>query len=348
MKILVLTSNRYAPTYNEKTISQVNYINKFEGMHADLYNDLPLHEIEEKIITQSYDCVFPYVVFDYTHEDHFPFSFNTALYNILLYHKQEYIGSDVFTQMLLNDKALTGTRSGMGLPSLIITRVLWENKRNTAIHLIFNQKIEWPVIVKPNTLSASLGITPESVVFSPENICDVIDKQFKKFPGLSEVLLEKYLETTQEYTVSVTGNGDKTILCATAMVPKMGNHQVYSFEAKNLPSENRPLAYSNVEDIRLKKRLENCASKLVSSFELRDYSRFDFLVDDKNDIYLIDANTIPSLGKNYMFEYSSDGIIQIEQLLSLLLFVVSKRTGIMLPQPFIEALPYQLVQKLDG
>lgn len=348
MKLLVLTSSRYAPTYNEKIISQVDYINRFEHMSAELYNDLPLHEIEEKIVSRAYDCVFPSVVFDYTHEDQFPFSFNTALYNILLYHNQEYIGSDVYTQMLLNDKALSGVRSGMGLPSLIVTRVLWENKRSTAIQFIKSRKPEWPVIVKPNTLSASLGITPDSIVFSIDELEVVIDNQFRLFPGLSEVLLEKYLESAREYTVSITGNGKNVITCATAMIPKSGSYQIYSFASKNLPAENRPLAYGKVEDTVLKKRLEECGRKLTSEFGLRDYSRFDFLVNERKEIYLIDANTIPSLGKNYMHEYTSDGTIRIEQLLSLLLYVVSKRSDIQLTREFINSLPFELLRQLDG
>lgn len=317
-------------------------------MKAELCNDLPLHEIEEKIVSHEYDCVFPSVVFDYTHENQFPFSFNTALYNILLYHNQEYIGSDVYTQMLLNDKALSGIRSGMGLPSLIITRVLWENKRSIAIEFIRNQNLEFPVIVKPNTLSASLGITPDSIVSSTDNLEWVIDNQFRLFPGLSEVLLEKYLEYAREYTVSVTGNGSNVITCATAMIPKSGKYQIYSFASKNLPAENRPLHYKTVDNKKLKKRLEECGKHLALKFGLRDYSRFDFLVNDKEEIYLIDANTIPSLGKNYMYEYTSAGTICIEQLLSLLLYVVSNRAPIQLPQHFIDALPSQLRNQLDG
>lgn len=347
MKLLVLTSSRYAPTYNEKIISQVDYINKFDGMYAELCNDLPLHVIEEKIINQAYDCVFPSVVFDYTHEEQFPFAFNTALYNILLYHDQEYIGSDVYLQMLMNDKALSGVRSGMGLPSIIVTRVFWMKNRSAAIEYIKNQKIEFPVIVKPNTLSASLGITPDSIVYSMDHLEAVINHQFELFPGLSEILVEKYLNQAREYTVSVTGNGKNVITCATALLPKNGEYQIYSFATKNLPAENRSLAYGNVENQDLKKRLEACGRNLASKFGLRDYSRFDFLVTDSEEIYLIDANTMPSLGRNYMHEYTSDGIIRMEQLLSLLLYVVSQRSTVRLPQDFIDALPYQLRCQLD-
>lgn len=347
MKILVLTSSRLAPTYNDKMIWQVNYINSFEGMEAELCNDLPLQTVEEKIITGHYDCVFPSMVFDYTHEEQFPFSFNTALYNILLYHSQEYIGSDVYTQMLLNDKALSSVRSGIGLPGLIITRVLWENKRETAVQLLFNDIFEWPVIAKPNTLCASLGITQESIVYTPKEAEKILDKLFSQFPGLSEILLEKYLESALEYTVSVTGNGKNVITCATAMLTKDGAFEIYSFNSKNMPAGQRPLAYCNVKDLKLKERLEKAAKILALKFELRDYSRFDFLVDH-GEIYLIDANTIPSLGLNYMYEYTSREVLRLEQLLSLLLYVFSKRTGCTLPQALIDDLPRCLINQLDG
>lgn len=341
MKALILASSRYAPTYNDKLKKQVEYINNFENMKAELYKDLPLQEIEEKILSHTYDCVFPYVVFDYTHEEQYPFAFNTALYQILLYHNQEYIGSDIYTQMLLNDKALTSQRSGMGLPNLIITRTLWDNKKHIAYDMLLNDNIEWPMIIKPNTLSASLGITPESIAFSPEEAERIIEKQFNQFRGLSEILIEKYLQDAREYTVSITGNNSNVIASATAMVPKDGNYTMYSFESKNLPLEKRPLIYQCVDDSELKIKLENCAKKLAKKFQLRDYCRFDFLVCNDN-IFLIDANTIPSLGWNYMYEYVSKKIIHLEQLLSLLLYVFSQRTQKQLPQTFVNALPDKL------
>ncbi len=346
MKILILASSRYAPTYNEKLKKQVAYINAFDNIEAELYNDLPLYEIEKKLLTHTYDCVLPYVVFDYTHEEQFPFAFNTALYQILLYHNQEFIGSDLYTQMLLNDKALTSQRSGMGLSNIIITRVLWENERETAYNMLLSSRIKWPSIIKPNTLSASLGISSESIVFSPKEAELVIDKQFLEFRGLSEILVEEYLQNAREYTVSVTGNGLNVITCATAMVPKNGNYTIYSFQSKNLPAEERPLTYCSVEDIQLKRRLEDCAKELASKFQLRDYCRFDFLVYE-NIIYLIDANTIPSLGFNYMYEYTSNGMIRLEQLLALLLYVFSKRTKISLPQALVDALPIQFRMQID-
>lgn len=344
MRILVLTSSLLAPTYNEKMLSQVDYINRFPGMHAELHNDLPLYEVERRIIEDKFDCVFPAVVFECSQADAAQFFFNTALYQVLLYHQQEYIGSDLYVQMLLNDKALTGFRSGMGLPGKIITRVLWEKRRTTATNEI--SAIEWPVIVKPNTLSASMGITKESIAYSVEEATAIIEKQFQSFPTLSEVLLEKYLQNAKEYTVSVTGNGSWVIACSTALESLTGTYEIYSFDNKRKGIGERPIKYGMVDDLRLAEQLEKNAKELARKFCLRDYSRFDFLVDEQQHIFLIDANTIPSLGMNYMHPYTSSGIVRIEQILGLLLAVFSKRTGISLPQQFLRSLPQSLITQL--
>lgn len=344
MRILVLTSSLLAPTYNEKMLSQVNYINNFPDMYAELCNDLPLYDIERKIIEEKFDCVFPAVVFDCTQTDVTQFSFNTALYQVLLYHKQEYIGSDIYVQMLLNDKALTGYRSGMGLPGKIITRVLWENRRSTAVETM--SSVEWPVIVKPNTLSASMGITKESIAYSMRDAAVIIDKQFQSFPTITEVLLEQYLESAKEYTVSVTGNGSWTIVCPTALESVTGAYEIYSFDNKRMAISERPIKYSAVADPQLEERLKESAKELAVKFHLRDYCRFDFLVDNRQKIFLIDANTIPSLGMNYMHSYTSTSVLKIEQILGLLLAVFSKRTGSPLPQQFLQSLPRMLLKQL--
>ncbi len=344
MRILVLTSSYLAPTYNEKIISQVNYINSFPDMHAELCNDCALYEIEQKIISQKYDCVFPTVVFDSSQLEKDPILFNTALYQILLYHKQEYIGSDLYTQMLLNDKALTGHRSGMGLPAVIITRTLWEHRRSAALQLA--DTVPYPVIVKPNTLSASVGITKESVVYSAEDAPGVIDRVLQQFPTLTEVLLEHYLENGREYTVSVTGNGPHTVISQTALEPVGNSFEIYSFGSKRMDINQRPITYKVVSDSSMAQRLSECGKYLAEKFSLRDYSRFDILADENQQLFLIDANTIPALGANYMYPYTSIGEVRIEQLLAILVVVFSKRTGIPLPHHFLGALPPRILKQL--
>lgn len=345
MKILVLTSSFLAPTYNDKIISQVNYINKFQGMNAELFNDLPLHIIEEKIISKKYDCVFPAVVFD-KHINGKDYSFNTALYNLLLYHNQDYIGSDVMVQLLMNDKALTSYRSGIGLPGSIITKRLWDNSKETALNTI--KEIDYPVIVKPNTLSASMGITSDSIAYTNEQISNIVENQFSEYHVLSELWLEKYLDCAQEYTVSVTGNNSNLLVCPTMLLSKNKNKkfEIYSYNNKRLTSDKRSIDYQVVKDRQTYSKLVNISIELFKKFNLRDYCRFDYLMDDNNNLFLIDANTIPALGLNYLYEYYNNGEIRIEQILALLIIVFAKRKNLLLPEEFLADMPQKLVKIL--
>lgn len=342
MKILVLTSSFLAPTYNDKIISQVNYINSFDDMYAELCNDIPTYQVEEKIIKGNYDCVFPAVVFE--KNDEINYSFNTNLYNVLLYHNQEYIGSDVYTQLLLNDKALTSHRSGIGLPNAIITKSLWNNSKKTAISIL--DDICYPLIVKPNTLSASMGITKDSIVFCKEDAIKIINKQFNDFPVLTELLLEKYLENAKEYTVSVTGNGNNIMVCPTMLESKKNRFEIYSYDDKRTAVNDRIISYKTVSNKTHYNNLVNTTIELFKVFKPRDYCRFDYLMDENDNIFLIDANTIPSLGLNYLFEYYNNGDLKIEQILSVILIAFAKRTNIKLPNDFINSIPNHILNDL--
>ncbi len=344
MKVLALTSSGPAPTHDPKFLRQIDYINQFPGMSVELGRDWPLHEIERKIIAEKYDCVFPAVVFDFQPGQEDRCQFNAGLYDVLLYHHQDYIGSDVFSQMLLNDKALASYRSGIGLPGIVMTRSLWENHPDLAFKQL--EGIDWPVIVKPNTLSASLGITKESIVYSPEETAAVIKHDFLRFPALSEVLLEKYLSEGHEYTVSVTGNGEYVICCPTALDSKLGKYEIFSFENKNAAPSERSVAYNIVEDPSVAEQLKRQAKELAELFALRDYCRFDFLMDRDQNLYLIDGNTIPALGRNYMYQYTSSGILAPNQIFALILAAYAKRSGSALPVQLLDSLPRSLLEQL--
>lgn len=43
MRLLILATTKFAPTYNEKLISQINYFNSFDNMKADIFIDDKLY-----------------------------------------------------------------------------------------------------------------------------------------------------------------------------------------------------------------------------------------------------------------------------------------------------------------
>lgn len=330
MKVLVLTTSGFAPTHNSKLLSQVDYLNSFSDMNVIVKKDLSLADTEHLIMTQHFDCVYPTTVFEYSRDRKNIIAFNKVLYQILEYHRQAYIGSELFVHMLLNDKALTNIRCDMSLPHKLITRILWQNRQQDARRLVL--EAPFPVIVKPNTLAASLGISKASVAYSAEEATDIIEKQFTEFPNISELLLEHYLDMAHEFTVSVTGNGKKAICSTTALVSRTEEYEMFSYANKNLQESKRTLEYSsNIPDkyrILLKEKALNFSQLLG----VRDYSRFDFLLDENERLYLIDANSLPALGSNYFLEYIDKKLFCQKQLLALILLVFCKRIEISYPK----------------
>ena len=189
MKILVLTTSGFAPTHTEKLLAQIEYLNTFSNTEVVVKKDMPLVDIEHMIMTQKFDCVYPSTVFEYSENHKRILCFNKALFQILEYHQQPYIGSELFVHMLLNDKALTNIRCGMSLPNLLLTKIFWNKKYEEALEYIAQAPL--PVIVKPNTLAASLGISKNSIAYTLEQLADIIEKQFSTFPSITELLLDR-------------------------------------------------------------------------------------------------------------------------------------------------------------
>lgn len=65
MKLLILATTKFAPTYNEKLLSQVDYFNSFNGLKADILVDASLSEIEMYLSQANYDLIYPTTVFNY-------------------------------------------------------------------------------------------------------------------------------------------------------------------------------------------------------------------------------------------------------------------------------------------
>lgn len=325
MKILVLTTSGFAPTHTPKLLAQIEYLNSFPDIDITIKKDLSLPDTEYYIMTNNYDCVYPTTVFEYSKNQKDILSFNKRLYQIMEYHHQAYIGSQLFVHMLLNDKALTNYRSNMSLPSLLLTRGLWEKRQTDAMTYINTAPL--PMIVKPNTLAASLGISKSSVAYSVEQARVIIEKQFREFPYVGELLLEKYLANAREFTVSVTGNGQNVLCSTTALITRTQEYEMFSYQNKNLNASQRTLEYTFHMPEHIRSSLKKNAIYLSRLLNVRDYSRYDFLMDENFQLYLIDANSLPALGSNYMLEYVQQQSIQEEQLLSLILTVFCKRIG---------------------
>ena len=83
MRLLILATTKFAPTYNSKLVSQVKYFNSFANRKADILVDASLLEIENILNKSTYDLIYPTTVFEYKNEGTSITSFNSYLYKLL-------------------------------------------------------------------------------------------------------------------------------------------------------------------------------------------------------------------------------------------------------------------------
>ncbi|MEK9200449.1 MAG: ATP-grasp domain-containing protein, partial [Patescibacteria group bacterium] len=186
-------------------------------------------------------------------------------------------------------------KEGIGTPNFRII-----NRRSDIRNI---KGLEYPLIVKPSGGHAAIGITQDSVVIDQDELEERVRYLFDRMPG--EVIVEEYIEG-REIHVTVLGNGKRLATLPYAELAFSGeysdNWSVYSYNAKWNKSSweywNLPVIVADKISRKLDARIEKLCFAAFAALNCCDVARFDLRVDDKERVYLLDANMCPSLENN--------------------------------------------------
>jgi len=140
--------------------------------------------------------------------------------------------------------------------------------------------VGFPCVVKPCSGGSSVGT---SVVNCEEEYIPALEFAFMYE---EDVLVEKFIKA-REVTVGVMDGKAMEVI---EIIPKSGFYD-YKNKYSGKTLEVCPAQIS--ED--LEKKLRDAAEKAFASLRLCVYSRFDFIVDENEDIYCLEANTLPGM-----------------------------------------------------
>jgi D-alanine-D-alanine ligase len=162
----------------------------------------------------------------------------------------------------------------------------------------------FPAIVKPNCGDGSFAITQESVVYTAEQLQDYLEKFQQRWPGRSVVIQE--LLTGPEYTIALLGNPGSPMHVLPIVEPDFTRldpqlPRICGFESKDVADSpySQQIEYPAAQlDPALKRCLVDYSERLFARLGCRDYARFDYRLDDKGAVKLLDAN--PNPGYNYL------------------------------------------------
>ncbi len=143
------------------------------------------------------------------------------------------------------------------------------------------KSISFPCVVKPCSNGSSIGV---SFAENETELADAIDSAFKYE---DKIVVEKKI-IGREFSVGIL---DGKALPIIEIVPKTGFYDYKNKYQQGCTEEICPAPLGK----ELTERIQNEALKVHEALNLGFYSRIDFLLDENNDFYCLEANALPGM-----------------------------------------------------
>ena len=137
-----------------------------------------------------------------------------------------------------------------------------------------------PVVVKPVDSGSSIGV---SIANTEAELADALKANL----GLERVVVEQYVKG-REIDVGVL---DGVALPSIEIIPKQG---FYDYVNKYQAGATLEICPTPI-DPEIESRLGEVALTVHNALGLKGYSRSDYIVDEKGDIYFLEINTLPGM-----------------------------------------------------
>ena len=140
-----------------------------------------------------------------------------------------------------------------------------------------------PCVVKPNRSGSSIGIY---ICHSQEDFENNLPKSLKID---SQVLIEPYIKGSEIAVSWLAGHG---VLTPVEVVPLEGCF--YDFKRKYEKNQTQYFIPARCSP-QITAKLKDITCRIQQSCHVRSYLRVDFIIDSKENIYVIELNTLPGL-----------------------------------------------------
>jgi len=163
-------------------------------------------------------------------------------------------------------------------------------------------ELRFPLIVKPNSEDASLGIYPDSVVRDEESLRRQVRRCLDSYK--QPVLVEAFIDG-REFNVSVMENGEARPLPVSEIdfsampkdMPRILGYDAKWFEDHPLYQKTPPVCPAGIDD-GLRTSLQGLAAAAFRTMGCRDYARVDFRMDAKGRPFILEVNPNPDISTN--------------------------------------------------
>lgn len=215
------------------------------------------------------------------------------LYNI------PYTGSDSYSSRLSMDKyrssILVNSKLSIDIPKTLLVK---------KSEIIENNKIDYPLILKPNRLGSSVGVY---LVENEEMLNRVLTIEVDTFNGDMEYLIHEAITDSIEISCGVLQrkNGEYIKLPPIEISPLKSSF--FDYESKYKEGGANEISPPISIPASLSKRISKISQDIHKLLGCKLYSRSDFLIKD-NKIYYLETNTLPGLTKTSLLPKECNAI----------------------------------------
>lgn len=197
-----------------------------------------------------------------------------------------YVGSGPLAHGLALDKVVAKTlfkQNGLPTPDFVVLDS-WEN---------MTCELDFPLIVKPKNEAVSFGV---KIVKNDKELRNSVEDIIKEYS--QAVIVEQYIQG-REINVGLIGNNPPETFPPVEVLFGKNGHRIYSNEDKTRRS-GREISYKCPASINQKKRTEaqDIARKAFEALGCYDFARVDMRMDKKGNFYILEVNSLPSLGEH--------------------------------------------------
>ncbi len=187
----------------------------------------------------------------------------------------KYTGNDYISSAIAMDKQMTKEFfNRAGVPTPVGTSLKKANRKGFKFD-------KFPCIVKPNCGGSSIGVT---IVEKAEDLDAALDAAFE---WEDEVVIEQFI-SGREFSDGVM---EGKALPVIEIAPKQGFYDYKNKYAAGSAVETCPADISEKATQTMKKYAEMAFKALG----LTTYARMDFMMDENENIYCLEANTLPGM-----------------------------------------------------
>ncbi len=190
----------------------------------------------------------------------------------------KYTGSDMLGAAIAMHKGVT---KGIFLNSNVPTPKSRLYKREFANSKYLDSWTTYPCVVKPCSAGSSVGV---QIVADRDGLLAALAAAFTYD---DDVLVEEYIKG-REFSVGILGGKALPVI---EIIPKNG---WYDYENKYQEGATEEVCPAKL-DPKIAERMQREAEHAFEVLRMKAYGRVDFLLDKNNDLFCLEANTLPGM-----------------------------------------------------